>query len=365
MSDFLGYVRGVSYNNDIINRNKQLQSNIHQSNINNLTNYNVVEKQSKGNYDATEKSLEHQEGDIKEGEAKSEGGEFLNDVRNTYKTTQKYIDIGKGIKQDITNLKRSKFIAKSGADADLRGDTRVGDTARSEVLDLGQDTSDITDDVSRGGNAISRGADLSGVLNYGGEALQNTLQGGARGVSEAFTGARDTANAISSGAEALQSGDIGGVVDAGSKTISSISKVSGALDTLGKAGEGVAVLSAGSDIYDDATGGFSKMNTGEKVGNVAGIGAGVFSAGSLAGGLEYTGAMLDATGIGAELGVAFNVAGAIAGGISAISDYFGSKSAQKTQQAPMKVAKAPTPTPQAQAPISALQSGGVALSGYN
>ena len=295
MSDFLGYVRGASYNNDIINRNRQLQSNIHQSNINNLTNYNVVEKQSKGNYDATEKSLEHQEGDIKEGEAKSEGG----------------------------------------------------------------------DDVSRGGNAISRGADLSGVLNYGGEALQNTLQGGARGVSEAFTGARDTANAISSGAEALQSGDIGGVVEAGSKTISSISKVSGALDTLGKAGEGVAVLSAGSDIYDDATGGFSKMNTGEKVGNVAGIGAGVFAAGSLAGGLEYTGAMLDATGIGAELGVAFNVAGAIAGGISAISDYFGSKSAQKTQQAPMKVAKAPTPTPQAQAPISALQSGGVALSGYN
>ena len=75
--------------------------------------------------------------------------------------------------------------------------------------------------------------------------------------------------------------------------------------------------------------------------------------------------MLDATGIGAELGVAFNVAGAVAGGVSALEDYIGGKKKQKQQQTPMNVAPAPTPQAQRTAPVSALQSGGVALSGYN
>jgi len=385
MSEFLGYNRGVQYNNDIINRNRQIQGEIHQNNINNLTSYNVLEKQATSNYDGTEKALESQEGQSKQTEGKTEGGEFLNDVRNVYKTGKKYRDIADGIEKQYKSISRGKFIASSSADLlenapeYLAGDTRVADGIRNagdSVLDLGQDTSEVAEDVIRGGTTISRGADLSGVARYGAEALENTLQGSARGVGEAFTGTRsalsiatqgtaDTIDAVRSGGQALQEADLSGLASAGGKAVSSISKVGGALDSLGKAGEGLAVLSAGSDIYDDATGGFNKLNSNEKISNVAGISAGVFAVGSLAGSLESTGAMLDATGIGAELGVAFNVAGAVAGGVSALEDYIGGKKKQKQQQTPMNVAPAPTPQAQRTAPVSALQSGGVALSGYN
>ena len=59
------------------------------------------------------------------------------------------------------------------------------------------------------------------------------------------------------------------------------------------------------------------------------------------------------------------VAGAVAGGVSAISDYIGGKEKQKRQTPAPTQLQAPRLQPQAQAPISAQQSGGVALSSYN
>ena len=73
------------------------------------------------------------------------------------------------------------------------------------------------------------------------------------------------------------------------------------------------------------------MNTAEKVGNVAGITAGAAGLMSLATGLEQTGAVLDATGFGAEIGVGLQVAGGVAAGVSAIADYVGSEMKQKSQ----------------------------------
>ena len=105
------------------------------------------------------------------------------------------------------------------------------------------------------------------------------------------------------------------------------------------------------------------MNTAEKVGNIAGIGSGIASAGSLAGSLESAGAMLDATGIGAEIGLGLNIAGAVAGGVSAIADYVGGKEKQKKQLPSPSQLQAPQMR-SAPAPISAQQSGGVALSSY-
>ena len=107
------------------------------------------------------------------------------------------------------------------------------------------------------------------------------------------------------------------------------------------------------------------MNTKEKIGNVTGIGSAGFSLAGLAGSLELGGDMLDATGIGAELGLAFNVAGAVLGGVSAVEDYFGSKSKQKTQPAKRTSVAKPVTIAQSNVPISALQSGGVATAGYN
>jgi hypothetical protein len=369
MSDIYGYQRGVRYNNDIMSRNSALQSAISQSNAQTMEDF----RNDSNLHNEIQNSAEHGAEDMKASEEKQKGeegaGEFLADARNVYK-------VGKGVRKEMDNVnnamksyRRGKFISEGGG-VDPTGDATgrmVGQGAPRE-LDLGSDLTDVADDSIRGGTAVSRGADLSGVMRYGGEALQNTLQGSARGIGEAFTGTR---SAIQSGTQALQDtaeatsvGDIGSAVEGAGRVVSSAKAGFNALDSLGKTAEGLNVLSAGSDIMDDMKGGFSKMNTAEKVGNIAGITSGVASAGSLAGSLESAGAMLDATGIGAELGLGLNIAGAVAGGISALSDYIGSKEKQKRQTPAPTQLQAPRVQPQAQAPISALQSGGVALSSY-
>lgn len=370
MGDIYGYQRGVRYNNDIMSRNSALQSAISQSNAQTVEDF----RNNSRLHNEIQNSQEHTAEEMKSSEEKQKGeegaGEFLADARNVYKT-------GKSVRKEMDNVnnamksyRRGKFISEGGG-ADPTGDSTgrmIGQTQGRE-LDLGSDLTDVADDAVRGGTAVSRGADLSGVLRYGGDALQHALQGGGRGVGEAFTGTR---SAIAQGTQALQDttdaarvGDIGGAVEGAQKVVSSAKAGFGALDSLGKTAEGLNVLSAGSDIMDDLKGGFSKMNTAEKVGNIAGITSGVASAGSLAGSLEGAGAMLDATGIGAELGLGLNIAGAVAGGISALSDYIGSKEKQKRQTPAPTQLQAPRLQPQAQAPISALQSGGVALSSYN
>ena len=394
MSDVLGYQRGVSYNNDIINRNRALQREVHNENLNNLNNYNILEKQSQKTYDTAERGLEEAKASRTSDEAKDEGGEFLNDVRNAYKSGKAYNKIFSKTAGDVSKalsggagagaegLTRASFLAQGSKPA---GELFTSDLAREsgEAEEGARDVSEATDLVRAGGESD---ADVNAVLDFGrsigdrivggadagsrlGEVASSRLGGAVAEGTQALTNVGesigDVGGAVREGATALAGGDVGGVAGALAKGSSGISKISGALDSLGKAGEGLSVLSGGSDLLDDMTGGFSKMNTGEKVGNIAGITSGVFGAGSLAGSLEGAGAMLDATGVGAELGVALNVAGAIAGGISALGDYIGSKEKQKKQAPRPTPVAPPTAVPTPQAPISALQSGGVALAGYN
>ena len=370
MSDVLGYQRGVSYNNDIINRNRALQREVHNENLTNLSNYNVLEKQSQNTYDTAEKGLEEAKAGRTSGEAKDEGGEFLNDVRNAYKSGKAYNKIFSKTAGDVSKaleggsagaggLTRASFLAQSSAPA---GEVFTSDLARES----GDATEGAENLVRAGGESD---ADVNAILDFG-DRLGDRVVGGVssavgNAISSGTQAVGDVGSAVSEGATALAGGDVGGVAGALAKGSGGISKISGALDSLGKAGEGLSVLSGGSDLLDDMSGGFSKMNTGEKVGNIAGITSGVFGAGSLAGSLESAGAMLDATGIGAEIGVGLNVAGAIAGGISALGDYIGSKEKQKKQAPRPTPVSAPTPVAQPPAPISALQSGGVALAGYN
>jgi len=341
MSAVLGYERGVNYNNDIINRNRSIQSMIHQQNLSNLTNYNVLEKQAIQNYKGTEEGLEEAKAEREGTTAKNQGGEFLTEARNVYKSAKAYGKIGEDTMGAVADaLEGGGSVARGTARANF---LRSGEASQGEVFarDLG--------------GAVE--PDVNAVINFGNRV--------GDAVGTATQGARNVAGAVGEGVGAVAGGDLGGVARAVGGATGGIKQISGALDSLGKAGEGLQVLSAGSDILDDAEGKFSKMNTAEKVGNVAGITSGVFAGGSLAGSLESAGAVLDATGIGAELGVGLNVAGALAGGVSAIADYIGSKKKQKPQQpafvsAPPPKSVAPTP-----APVSALQSGGVALSGYN
>ena len=356
MSDILGYERGILYSNDSLIRNKALQNAIKYRNLENLTNHNVVEKQNE--------VLQKVESDKAEEGGTTEAGSFLNDARNIYKTGKQlnkiYDDTGKAIR----GARRGAFL-RGGDEASLEsmGNVRVGDPPRTTELDLGQDTSDVVDDAVRGGTAVSRGADLSGQLNYGRSALEQTLQGSARGVGEAFTGTRETIGAVGEGVRSAQMGDMSGIMENTAKAINSTKNVMKSLDSLGKAGEGLAVVSGVSDVIDDADGSFNKLNTAEKVSNIAGITAGATGLASLTSGLETAGAMLDATGIGAEIGVGLQVAGGVASGVGAIADYVGSKMKQAKQ---INIPASSTMTPQTSlmnAPkISAVQVGGVASS---
>jgi len=354
MSDILGYSRGVQYNNDALIRDRAIQEAIHNRNLENLNNHNVLEKQ--------DEILRQAESTKAEYGGSQEATSFLNDARNIYKTGKQLNKIYEDTDKAIRGVRRGAFLSQSGAGSlEGIGDVRVGDAPRPQELDLGQDTTDVVVDTARGGTAVSRGADLSGQLSYGRQALEQTLQGSARGVGEAFTGTRETMGAVGDGVRSAQMGDLSGVMESTANAIKSTKNVVNSLDSLGKAGEGLAVVGGVQDVLDDAEGGFNKLNTAEKVSNVAGITAGATGLASLTTGLESAGAMLDATGIGAEIGVGLQVAGGIASGVSAISDYVGSKEKQASQ-----VNVPPTNTTASSmdnAPkISAVQSGMVASS---
>ncbi len=371
MSALLGYDRGAQYFNDMESRNRNLQASISRVNQTNLNNYNTAEQLKQRTDKVKEQGAEARESKSFLTDAKEGAGELLAEGRNVYKLGKDLAKSRQGVQSAITNYRRTRFLDSGEATA---GEV-FSNTPASRVLDLGQDTSDIADEVARGGTAISRGADLTNTLRYGGEALQNTLQGSARGIGEAFTGSRSVLQAQQGAQEGLQAvrdtaqavgtGDVAGAVDAGARVLSAGKTGLRALDSIGKTAEGLNVVSGVGDILDDMDGGFSKMNANEKVGNVAGIISAGTSAAGLAAGLEGTGAMLDATGIGAPVGLALGLAGAVAGGVSAVEDYIGGKKKQKQQTKPSAPIQKPTPIAQANVPISPLQSGGVAMSGYN
>ena len=357
MSDIYGYERGVQYNNDIMSRNNRLQQSVADSNKQTIDDYRLRNQENTAIAKGIEGTAEKAQSSKAEEKGEEGAGEFLADARNVYK-------IGGAVRKELSNVnnavksyRRANFINEGGG-IDPGGD-QTGRLASKE-LDLGSDLTDVADDAVRGGSSIARGADLTGVLRYGGSALQNTLQG-SRGVGEAFTGTR---SALQGTREAARVGDVAGMVAGAGNVISQSKSGLRALDSLGKTAEGLNVVSAGADILDDTDGGFKKMNTAEKVGNIAGITSGVASVGSLAGSLESAGAMLDATGIGAEIGLGLGIAGAVAGGVSAVADYIGGKEKQKQQTPSPTQVSAPQLQRSAPAPISALQSGGVALSSY-
>jgi|9_EtaG_2_1085328.scaffolds.fasta_scaffold00298_11 hypothetical protein len=413
MSAVLGYERGVMYNNDIMNRNSRLQQAIADSNKQTLDDYRFRNQQNAKISAGIESTAEKAESAKEEQKGEEGAGEFLADARNVYK-------MGGAVRKEIANVnnavksyRRANFINEGGGidptgegTGAMRGqiaenrdpELRPGGGEEPEEPSAPEEAGapeleEPRDPILPGGESD---ADVNAILDFG-DSLGNRIVGGAgrgalitgdRAVNGALDGVRgavgtlgdragavgsalaDTSQAVLDTTQAVRNAGsageaVSGLVQGVGKTVSSSKNVLGALDSLGKTAEGLNVVSGVSDILDDTDGGFSKMNTAEKVGNIAGITSGIASAGSLAGSLESAGAMLDATGIGAELGIGLNIAGAVAGGVSAIADYIGGKEKQKRQTPAPTQLQAPKPLPQAQAPISALQSGGVALSGYN
>tara|TARA_R110000765_G_scaffold406264_1_gene503159 strand:- start:1214 stop:2200 length:987 start_codon:yes stop_codon:yes gene_type:complete len=327
MSDVLGFERGIKYSNDNILRNSAIQGAVNRASIRQQNQYKNIVGEQKTIQAGVEKGLESAKAGRVESGAQHESGEFLGDVRNVYKSAKTFQKLGKT----------------------LQGHANTIDT------EMGNYRNPIASGEAEEGEKATQEIFSSELLPEGWETTSKAISK----VSAPATSIADTAtrSAVGTASQAVE--------DLAPKATRGFADISGAMDSLGKAGEGLSVVSGIADTIDDATGKWSKMNNAERVGNVAGISSAVFGTGSLAGGLEMVGTALDATGIGAELGVAFNIAGAVAGGVSAISDYIGSEEKQKPQSGPLKkVASAPTPIPQQHANISTLQSGGVALSGY-
>ena len=372
----LGFERGSQYSNNITNMESAGSNQIRNMNAQNLSNYNVQEKMSNAINNNQEINAKARESSGFITKSREGAGEFIADARNVYKSAQGFKKAGDDIASSVSKFKRGRFIDSGLGDEGGEFMSGVSDTA--DVVDttvqdsvaarrLGQTSAVATQGVSsvlESARAGLRGADAGQVVRA---AARAGIEGSdiGRGVSTAFTGTRSAITGVQEGARALAGGDAEGIISGGAKVISGAKSTLGALDSLSKGAEGLNVVSGVSDILDDADGGFSKMNTKEKIGNVTGIGSAGFSLAGLAGSLEYGGTMLDATGIGAELGLAFNVAGAVLGGVSAVEDYFGSKSKQKTQPAKRTSVAKPVTIAQSNVPISALQSGGVATAGYN
>ena len=322
MSEMLGYQHGAQFTNDNISRDNNLQQTIADSNTSRLDESKLKNQLQNKLYSAAEKGADNLQKSSALGKAKDEAGEFLANARNVYK-------VGKAVSKNVGEVNNAMKSYKAGSLAAKGG---------SGLYDMAGATGSAASDFNKA-LGVTAGKGLSNFTD--------TVKAGAQAV-------KDTATA----------GSVGEAVSGATKVYSSATKTLGVLDAVGKSAEGLNVVSAGSDILDDAEGGFSKLNKAEKVGNVAGITSGVFSAGTLAGSLEAGGELLDATGIGAEIGLGLNIAGAIAGGVTAVADYIGGEKKQKTQIA--KPTAAPTPTQQqAPAKVSALQSGGVAVGGYS
>jgi len=348
MSDMLGYERGINFTNDELRRNVNLQKDNHYKNLSDLTGYNISEKLA--------------EGIAKEGalsSAREQAGDFLNSARNVYKTGKKLNSLYEESAGAVRGLRRGR--ALEGV---------LSEAPEGEVFgrDLGgaEDEGEEADNFVRAGGESD--ADINAVLDFG-ESLGDRIIGSSpvgqvgRAIGEGQQAVSDIGAGVQGLRDTALAGDLSGAIDNVAQIKGGFSKVGGALDSLGKAGEGLAVASGVGDVLDDIDGKFNKMNTAEKVGNVAGITGGATGLMSLAGSLETGGAMLDATGIGAELGVGLQVAGAIAGGVGAIADYIGGESKQKKQ-----INKPAPMVPQTSQPVnqqvSALERGGVASRSY-
>ena len=325
MSEMLGYQHGIQYSNDSISRNNSLQQTIADTNTSRLDDSKLKGALQSKLYGVAERGAENLEGYGAVSKAKDEAGEFLANARNVYR-------VGKAVSKNVgeVNNAMKSYKASQGVKSAVKGGSGLYDMTGADINAVRDFNKALP---VTAGNNISKFTD---TVKAGSQALKDTATAGS---------VADTVKGVS-------------------KVYSSAKAGLGAVDAIGKSAEGLNVVSGASDALDDIEGGFSKMNKAEKVGNVAGITSGVFSAGTLAGSLEAGGAMLDATGIGAELGLALNVAGAVAGGVSALADYMGGEGKQKTQIAKPKTAAAPTPQ-SAPSKISSLQSGGVAVGGYS
>ena len=294
MSAVLGFDEGVSYGNQVNQSFGNINRRIQDANLSNLRSYNTDKNRELATYNIVEGGLEKERQSQDQSTAKDDTGEFLNDVRNTYRGAKGFMEEAQKLKGivDTTTSQLSKVISPLSA---TRGVTDYADV--NAVVDFGSKVSEEASEVGSADRVLSK-------------AVTSTT------------------------------------------------------DVIGKVGEVASVGEGAYDAYEDLTGHWKQMDALQKTSNVSTMVGGAFGAGSLASTLEGAGAILDATGIGAEIGVALGVAGIVAGGVSAIADWMESDKKKPPVTAKPITGPPPAPIPTSvQASVS--QAGGIASRSYN
>lgn len=251
----------------------------------------------------------------------------------------------------------------------------------------------INDIQVRAGDGIGEGGRASEIIP---NALPSVNRAGGRvsfGGTEVFTPNTDVAPNVSTAdvpqtLTAMREADeaqrpqgeasrVAGDVD-GEPLENVAQKGAGFLDKGGVVAKGLAGVSKGLTALNIAQGGYDAIkdiadkgiqgkNINEKIGNVSAIvsggadavGTAVASetgAGALAAGLETAGAMADATGVGAVLGLGLGALGAGVGAFGAVEDYIGGKKEKQADKQKLQQAQARGAVQQAP---QALQTGGL------
>ena len=186
----------------------------------------------------------------------------------------------------VKKIPVSRLDQLDNAGVSARGEASVANIApRSQVLG----------DVVSGGSETLGDLNKASKLNSAAQVISQGGQAAARGAGEAG----EIAAGAAGGARSLE-------------------------DTLKVGGQALSVGLGALDAVEDLSAGkIVGNNTAEKVSNVAGMASGA---------LEGAGLALDATGVGAPVGVALNILGGIAGLVSGGADIVGQEEEKKSAQ---------------------------------
>jgi hypothetical protein len=223
----------------------------------------------------------------------------------------------------IKTIGESAAAGNKGAAAVARGAGRVGQTA---VRGAGQLASGVAAPfvkkipVSRLDQLDNAGVSARGESSVANIAPRSKILGDVVSDGSETLGDLNKASKLNSAAQVISRG--------GEAAASLAPEVSGGAtaleDTLKVGGQALSVgLGALDAVEDISAGKIVGNNTAERVSNVAGMASGA---------LEGLGLALDATGVGAPVGVALNVLGGIAGLVSGGADIVGQEEEKKSAQ---------------------------------
>jgi hypothetical protein len=239
-------------------------------------------------------------------------------------------------------LRTNELIRQSNAEMLKQRQEDITNEKNSQSNLEGEQVKDIGETVA--GQVASKGKDIEAVGRVVGATVKRAPEIGEAVLNktEDFLFGKDSGFAIQGLRDETTVGNdlLNSAKDFLKENVSvgeSIGEKASSIGKLGIASTGLTVGMGVLDAVDDLSAGkIEGNNTAERVSNVAGM---------VSGGLEAVGTALDLTGIGAPVGVALNLLGGLAGGVSGISDIVGEEQ-EKTKSIQKQQTLQKTPVPQ-------------------